>query len=154
MGLAYLNITLANLFFFSGYQNYMLDFEIPQNFTLIQFVEETGCLYKQKSFSWTETLLRAENEALSICSQLCISSNCLCPVLYSKFEGHLGCFKVSFSSPTFAMQTSELQLLTINLRIIFELTKSKRDGPYLLPPLLGLLNISTRLRFAITLVGN
>ena len=26
-----------NVFFpFSGYQNYMLDFEIPQNFTLIQ----------------------------------------------------------------------------------------------------------------------
>ena len=74
---------------------------------------------------------RAENESLSICSPLCISSNYLCPVLYSQFEGHLGCFKVSFSSPTFAIQTSELQLLTTNLRIIFELTKSKRDGLYL-----------------------
>ena len=73
----------------------------------------------------------AENESLSICSPLCISSNYLCPVLYSQFEGHLGCFKVSFSSPTFAIQTSELQLLTTNLRIIFELTKSKRDGLYL-----------------------
>ena len=70
----------------------------------------------------------AENESLSICSLLCISSNYLCPVLYSQFEGHLGCFKVSFSSPTFAIQTSELQLLTTNLRIIFELTKSKRDA--------------------------
>ena len=68
--------------------------------------------------------LGAENESLSICSPLCISSNCLCPVLYSQFEGHLGCSKVSFSSPTFAIQTSELQLLTTNLRIIFELTKS------------------------------
>ena len=76
-------------------------------------------------------ILGAENESLSICSPLCISSNYLCPVLYSQFEGHLGCFKVSFSSPTFAIQTSELQLLTTNLRIIFELTKSKRDGLYL-----------------------
>ena len=75
--------------------------------------------------------LGAENESLSICSLLCISSNCLCPVLYSQFEGHLGCFKVSFSGPTFAIQTSELQLLTTNLRIIFELTKSKRDSLYL-----------------------
>ena len=74
---------------------------------------------------------RAENESLSICSPLCISSTCLCPVLYSQFEGHLGGFRVSFSSPTFAIQTSELQLLTTNLRIIFELTKSKRDGLYL-----------------------
>ena len=73
----------------------------------------------------------AENESLSICSPLCISSNYLCPVLYSQFEGHLGCFKVSFSGPTIAIQTSELQLLTTNLRIIFELTKSKRDGLYL-----------------------
>ena len=73
----------------------------------------------------------AENETLSICSPLCISSNYLCPVLYPKFEGHLGCFRVSFSSPTFAIQTSELQLLMTNLRIIFELTKSKRDGLYL-----------------------
>ena len=76
-------------------------------------------------------ILGAENESLSICSPLCISSNCLCPVLYSQFEGHLGGFRVSFSSPTFAIQTSELQLLTTNLRIIFELTKSKRDGLYL-----------------------
>ena len=75
--------------------------------------------------------LGAENETLSICPPLCISSNCLCPVLYSQFEGRLGGFKVSFSSPTFAIQTSELQLLTTNLRIIFELTKSKRDGLYL-----------------------
>ena len=97
---------------------------------------------------------RAENESLSICSPLYILSNYLCPVLYSQFEGHLGSFKVSFSSPTFAIQTSELQLLTTNLRIIFELTKSKRDGLYLLPPLYCLLNISTRLRFAISFVGN
>ena len=96
----------------------------------------------------------AENESLSICSPLCISSNYLCPVLYSQFEGHLGGFRVSFSSPTFAIQTSELQLLTTNLRIIFEMTKLKRDGLYLLPPLFGLLNISTCLRFAITLVCN
>ena len=98
--------------------------------------------------------MQSENESLSICSPLCISSNYLCPVLYSQFEGHLGCFKMSFSSPTFAIQTSELQLLTTNLRIIFELTKSKRDGLYLLPPLFGLLNISTRLRFAISLMGD
>ena len=98
--------------------------------------------------------LGAENESLSICSLLYISSTYLCPVLYSQFEGHLGCFRVSFSSPTFAIQTSELQLLTTNLRIIFELTKSKRDGLYLEPPLFGLLNISTRLRFAITLMGD
>ena len=75
--------------------------------------------------------MQSENETLSICSPLCISSTYLCPVLYSQFEGHLGRFKVSFSSPTFAIQTSELQLLTTNLRIIFELTKSKRDGLYL-----------------------
>ena len=86
----------------------------------------------QKKDSFLLSFLRwAENESLSTCSPLCISSNCLCPVLYSQFEGHLGCFKVSFSSPTFAIQTSELQLLTTNLRIIFELTKSKRDGLYL-----------------------
>ena len=69
------------------------------------------------------TCFGAENESLSICSPLCISSNYLCPVLYSQFEGHLGGFRVAFSSPTFAIQTSELQLLTTNLRIIFELTK-------------------------------
>ena len=86
----------------------------------------------KKGLENSETfILGAENESLSICSPLCISSNYLCPVLYSQFEGHLGCFKVSFSSPTFAIQTSELQLLTTNLRIIFELTKSKRDGLYL-----------------------
>ena len=87
---------------------------------------------QQTSLISSETLiLGAENETLSICSPLCISSNCLCPVLYTQFEGHLSCFKVPFSSPTFAIQTSELQLLTTNVRIIFELTKSKRDGLYL-----------------------
>ena len=49
----------------------------------------------EKSETFT---LRTENESLSICSLLCISSNYLCPVLYSQFEGHLGCFKVSFES--------------------------------------------------------
>ena len=83
---------------------------------------------EEKQPVWTAFLRWAENESLSICSPLCISSNCLCPVLYPQFEGHLGYFKVSFSGPTFAIQTSELQLLTTNLRIIFELTKSKRDG--------------------------
>ena len=110
--------------------------------------------HKKKDSFMLSFVRWAENESLSICSPLCISSNYLCPVLYSQFEGHLGCFKVSFSSPTFAIQTSELQLLTTNLRIIFELTKSKRDGLYLEPPLFGLLNISTHLRFAITLVGD
>ena len=86
---------------------------------------------KQKVSDFSETWFWAENESLSICSPLCISSNYLCLVLYSQFEGHLGCFIVSFSSPIFAIQTSELQLLTTNLRIIFELTKSKRDGLYL-----------------------
>ena len=86
----------------------------------------------KKGLENSETfILGAENESLSICSPLCISINYLCPVLYSQFEGHFGSFKVSFSSPTFTIQTSELQLLTTNLRIIFELTKSKRDGLYL-----------------------
>ena len=113
-----------------------------QNAEIAQLAEQKPC---QSAFSPTfrtrnkqqkktaECCLNqwTENESLSICSPLCISSNCLCPVLYSHFEGHLGSFKVSFSSPTFAIQTSELQLLTTNLRIIFELTKSKRDGLYL-----------------------
>ena len=94
-------------------------------------VADSSAKRTKKRIAFCYPSLGAENESLSICSPLCISSNCLCPVLYSQFEGHLGCFKVSFSSPTFAIQTSELQLLTTNLRIIFELTKSKRDGLYL-----------------------
>ena len=112
-------------------------------FCFAQFVEQnlvrvpsrplSGKKYKTKKSqrNLRLSLLGAENESLSICSPLCISSNYLCPVLYSQFEGHLGCFKVSFLSPTFAIQTPELQLLTTNLRIIFEITKSKRDGLYL-----------------------
>ena len=65
----------------------------------------------------------------------------LLPTLYIKhlplpstilpIRGTLGLFQGVVSSPTFAIQTSELQLLTTNLRIIFEMTKSKRDGLYL-----------------------
>ena len=99
---------------------------------IIYTVADSSAKRTKKSDNLSIIAVRlAEKETLSICSPLCISSNYLCPVLYSQFEGHLGCFRVSFSSPTFAIQTSELQLLTTNLRIIFELTKSKRDGLYL-----------------------
>ena len=121
-------------------RSWRISFSVPSKAPLIKgrlggivyMVAELFPRNAQKKDSFLLSFVRwAENETLSICSPLCISSNYLCPVLYSQFEGHLGSFKVSFSSPTFAIQTSELQLLTTNLRIIFELTKSKRDGLYL-----------------------
>ena len=53
------------------------------------------------------------------------------PSTILQIRGTLGLFQGVVSESDFTIQTSELQLLTTNLRIIFELTKSKRDGLYL-----------------------